>query len=82
MLSIAFDGSAIELVLTDAGTPAPPGLFERAPPPATEGPTYLQSLPESGRGLAIIHGCVDRVSYARRGPTNELRLAVRNRAAS
>lgn len=79
-IEITFDGTGTELVLRDQGEPAPRGLFDQAPAVQADEPVDPASLSESGRGLAIIHGCVDEVRYARRGATNELRLAVRDRA--
>ena len=79
-IDIAFNQAGTELVFKDDGDPPPLGLFDRAPTIPADAPIDLASLPESGRGLAIIHGCVDEVRYARHGATNELRLTVRNRA--
>lgn len=81
VIGISFHPTGAELVVEDEGSPPPSGLFDHPPTAPADGPIDIGSLSESGRGLAIIHGCVDEVRYARHGATNELRLAVRDRAA-
>jgi serine/threonine-protein kinase RsbW len=82
VIRISFHSTGAELLFEDEGNPPPSGLFDHPPSAPAEGPVDIASLSESGRGLAIIHGCVNEVRYARHGATNELRLAVRDRTAS
>jgi serine/threonine-protein kinase RsbW len=58
------DGVLVELI--DTGRPIPPGLLDNPP--------FASLDAESGRGLAIIRSCVDRVDYTSVHGANRLRL--------
>ncbi|AKM10679.1 ATP-binding protein [Croceicoccus naphthovorans] len=69
-LSVDLTDETATLVLTDGGPPAPADLFisdAAAPDP----------LAESGRGMMIMHQCVDSVAYDSEGGVNTLTLTKR-----
>ena len=68
---------SITLLFRDSGRAAPPGFPEARVGSLDVDPSDLAALADSGRGLAIIHSCVDQVSYVRNGSVNELRLSLR-----
>ncbi|MBN3788585.1 ATP-binding protein [Burkholderia sp. Ac-20353] len=69
---------ALTLDLFDGGKPVPQGLFDarKALPPFD--PEDIDTLPEGGMGLGIMHASVDCVEHRRRLGINRLRL-VKNR---
>jgi serine/threonine-protein kinase RsbW len=62
-------GDEVTVVLTDKGSPVPPGFFDRAEMP--------DPMALGGRGSGIIQACVDRVSYVSGGGENRLILTKR-----
>lgn len=68
----------ISVDIVDVTPPVPPDLLQRA---GTAGldfdPTDLQSIPESGRGLALILLMVDEASLHEDGQMSRLRLVRR-----
>ena len=80
LLAISLDGEQLQFDLFDPGEPMPAvhvdrlvrghGIVEADYPDHT-------SIPETGRGLEIIHRTMDRISYAREGGQNHLMLAIR-----
>jgi serine/threonine-protein kinase RsbW len=69
--------AGITLVFRDSGQAPPPGFPQSRIGSLEVDPTDLAALGESGRGLAIIMSCVDRMDYARNGSANEMRLSLR-----
>lgn len=69
-LSVELSAERAILVLTDGGPPAPADLF-------TVDATAPDPLAESGRGMMILHQCVDSVAYDSKGGVNTLTLTKR-----
>ena len=57
----------VRVVLIDTGSPIPAEKLNRSQAP--------DALSESGRGLSIIHACVDALDYASSGGENRLTLS-------
>jgi len=62
----------LEIAVIDEGTPVP--VERRVPPPEPPDPIDVQSIPESGRGIYIVHQLMDSVSYESEGVRNVVRL--------
>ena len=62
----------VVVAVVDEGTPVP--AEKRVPPPGSPNPIDLQSIPEGGRGLFLVHELMDSVSYESEGPRNVVRL--------
>jgi serine/threonine-protein kinase RsbW len=70
----------LQLEVIDHGTPMSQRNVERllhGTDVFQVGPTEMASLPESGRGLQIIHDLMDAVSYSPEGSFNRLQLTRR-----
>jgi serine/threonine-protein kinase RsbW len=70
----------LEIAVIDEGTPMP--AEKRAAPTAPSDPIDLQSIPEGGRGLFLVHQLMDAVSYEDEGARNVVRLTKMFRAQS
>lgn len=67
-LAVRIDAETVELELTDRGPPVAAEALEPRP---------ISLDDESGRGMAIIHACVDHVGYRRADGVNHLLLVKR-----
>jgi serine/threonine-protein kinase RsbW len=61
---------AMEVRVVDEGSPVP--LAKRTPPYIDFDPEDPDSIPESGRGIFLIHEIMDRVEYGKEGTANVL----------
>jgi serine/threonine-protein kinase RsbW len=70
-VSVAFaaDAEAVRLEITDAGPPAPAGVYDQAP-----SLDDIDIMAESGRGISLILACADAVHYSRQAGINHLQL--------
>jgi len=74
---LRFDASRIELEIQDSGNSMPPQYVDRLKNGCQVlnfDPTDIQSLPESGMGLQIIHEVMDSAAYSTDRGVNSLRL--------
>jgi serine/threonine-protein kinase RsbW len=72
-----FDDERIELEIADRGDPMAPQYVERLRKGSRVldfDPSDLQSLPEGGMGLQIIHEVMDTAAYSSDGGMNRLKL--------
>ncbi|MFC0303919.1 ATP-binding protein [Rhizorhabdus histidinilytica] len=67
-LTVRIDAERVELELTDRGLPVAADALQPRP---------VAPDAESGRGMAIIHACVDHVGYHRANGINHLVLIKR-----
>lgn len=67
-LSVRIGSETVDLELTDHGPPLDKSVFE---------PRSVSLDAESGRGMQIIHACVDRLDYRRAEGVNHLILSKR-----
>jgi serine/threonine-protein kinase RsbW len=84
IMTIAVDEEYLTFDLYDTGTPIPAEQVERL----VHGKGIVESnysdctsIPETGRGLEIIHKTMDKISYARESGQNHLMLAIHLGAA-
>lgn len=68
------DDSEVQVELTDAGAPIPPGALENAEFPDVDD---ISAVPTSGRGLALIKASVDEWRYLPSAGCNRLILIKR-----
>jgi anti-sigma regulatory factor (Ser/Thr protein kinase) len=80
MMTMSLDEEHLQFDLYDSGDPMPPDQVDRLV--RGQGiveanyPDYT-SIPETGRGLEIIHRTMDRISYTREGGQNHMMLGIR-----
>ena len=79
-MTISVDEEHLRFDLYDTGTPMPVEQVDRL----VQGHGIVEakysdytSIPESGRGLEIIHRTMDKIAYTRDGCQNHLMLAIR-----
>lgn len=79
LLDVELDDSRIRIDIVDVTPPVPPDLLYRAGSAAFDfDPDNVQSIPESGRGLALILLMMDEVTLHEEADLSRLRL-IRNR---
>lgn len=69
--------AGIELLIEDDGSGLSPALFAAMPAELRFDPDDLESLPESGMGIALIKSIMDEVEYTQDRGINRLRLYKR-----
>jgi len=85
LMAISLDEDQLQFDLYDSGDPMPAVHVDRL----VRGhgiveanyPDY-KSIPETGRGLEIIHRTMDKISYVQEGGQNHLMLAIRLSSAN
>ena len=80
IMTISLDEEHLQFDLYDSGDPMAADQVDRL----VRGDGIVEanysdfnSIPETGRGLEIIHRTMDRISYAREGGQNHMMLAIR-----
>lgn len=76
-VSLRIDADRVEADVRDAGRAVDPAALAVEPEPGEAEPADRAALREGGRGLGIIRGVFDEVSFERAGETNHLHLVRR-----
>lgn len=77
---VSVDAARVDAEIVDAGAPIDPAAAA-APGSLPSGPVPREALAEGGRGLAIIRGIVDELTFERDGDRNRVRMIRRRTPA-